>query len=173
MPSKSLQKMNNISFIGMAGCGKSTIGKAVSTKLNVNFIDTDLLIEKKYQASLEEIKNKYDYKFVRAAEEEVILNLNSSNKIIATGGSAVYSNKSMEHLKTFSSIIYIRTPLEIIIERIDIGQERGLAVPVGMSIPDIYSEREPLYQKYHDFILDGSKPVEQLVNEVEKIYLNK
>ena len=169
----SMEKLNNISFIGMAGCGKSTLGKAISDELDINFIDTDLLIEKKYKATLEEIKIENGYEFVRDAEEEVILSLNGITKIISTGGSAVYSKKSMEHLKTFSSIIYIRTPLEIIIERIDIGQERGLAVPVGMSIPDIYSEREPLYQKYHDFVLDGSKPVEQLVDEVEKIYLNK
>ena len=74
----SMQKMNNISFIGMAGCGKSTIAKELSTKLNINLVDTDLLIERKYQASLEEIKNKYDYKFVRTAEEEVILKLDSN-----------------------------------------------------------------------------------------------
>ena len=49
--------MNNITFIGMAGCGKSTIGKAISMKMDVSFIDTDLLIEKQYKASLEEIKN--------------------------------------------------------------------------------------------------------------------
>ena len=165
--------MNNISFIGMAGCGKSTIAKELSTKLNINLVDTDLLIERKYQASLEEIKNKYDYRFVRTAEEEVILKLDSSNKIIATGGSAVYSAKSMEHLKSFSSIIFIKTPLDEIIKRIDIGQERGLAVPLGMSIPDVYSEREPMYQKYHDFILDGSKTIDKLVVEAEKIYLNK
>ena len=48
--------MDNISFIGMAGCGKSTIGKALSIKLGVNFIDTDLLIEEKFKASLEQIK---------------------------------------------------------------------------------------------------------------------
>ena len=76
----------------------------------------------------------------------------------------------MEHLKTFSSIIYIKTPLDIIIKRIDIGQERGLAVPAGMSIPDVYSEREPLYQKYYDFILDGSKTIKQLVDEVKNIF---
>ena len=49
--------MNNITFIGMAGSGKSTIGKAISMKMDVSFIDTDLLIEKQYKASLEEIKN--------------------------------------------------------------------------------------------------------------------
>ena len=53
--------MNNITFIGMAGCGKSTIGKAISMKMDVSFIDTDLLIEKQYKASLEEIKNHKEY----------------------------------------------------------------------------------------------------------------
>ena len=97
--------MNNISFIGMAGCGKSTIGEAVSTKLGISFVDTDLLIEEKHNLSLEEIKNKYDYKFLRTEEENIILNLNSSTQIISTGGSAVYSNNSMQHLKKFSSVI--------------------------------------------------------------------
>ena len=160
--------MNNISFIGMAACGKSTVGKAVAEKLNDNFVDTDLLIERKHGASLEEIKNKYGYKFVRAEEEKVILDLNSSNKIISTGGSAVYSSKSMMHLGTFSKIIYINTPLEIIMKRIDIGQKRGLAVPDGMPIPDIYNEREPLYQKYSEITLDGSMTIQQLVDEVLK-----
>ena len=165
--------MNNITFIGMAGCGKSTIGKAISMKMGVSFIDTDLLIEKQYKASLEEIKIKFDYKFVRAAEEKVILNLNSSNKIISTGGSAVYSSVSMEHLQRFSSIIYIDTPLEIIIKRIDIGQERGLAVPRDMSVAEVYYEREPLYRKHSDFILNGSKSIDELVNDVKKIFLNE
>ena len=160
--------MNNISFIGMAACGKSTVGKAVAEKLNDNFVDTDLLIEQKHGLSLEEIKNKYGYKFVRAEEEKVILDLNSSNKIISTGGSAVYSSKSMMHLGTFSKIIYINTPLEIIMKRIDIGQKRGLAVPDGMPIPDIYNEREPLYQKYSEITLDGSMTIQQLVDEVLK-----
>ena len=160
--------MNNISFIGMAACGKSTVGKAVAEKLNDNFVDTDLLIEQKHGSSLEEIKNKYGYKFVRAEEEKVILDLNSSNKIISTGGSAVYSSKSMMHLGTFSKIIYINTPLEIIMKRIDIGQKRGLAVPDGMPIPDIYNEREPLYQKYSEITLDGSMTIQQLVDEVLK-----
>ena len=81
--------MINISFIGMAACGKSTIGKAVASRIGVSFVDTDLLIEQKHEATLEEIKNKYDYKFVRDEEEKVILGLPSSNRIVSTGGSAV------------------------------------------------------------------------------------
>ena len=165
--------MNNISFIGMAGCGKSTLGNAISKQMNLSFQDTDHLIEKKFNMSLENIKNKFGYEFVRSAEEEVILSLNESTKIISTGGSAVYSEIAMNHLKSFSNIIYIDTPLETIIERIDVGQERGLAVPDGISVSDVYLERKPLYEKFFQFTLDGSKSIQQLVTEVEKIYFNK
>ena len=105
--------------------------------------------------------------FVRSEEEKAILNLDSSFEIISTGGSAVYSEKSMMHLKAFSKIIYIRTPLEIIIDRIDLGQERGLAVPDGLSIAEVYSEREPLYESYSQFTLDGSKSINDLVALVQ------
>ena len=165
--------MNNISFIGMAGCGKSTLGNAISKQMNLSFQDTDHLIEEKFNMSLENIKNKFGYEFVRSAEEEVILSLNESTKIISTGGSAIYSEIAMNHLKSFSNIIYIDTPLETIIERIDVGQERGLAVPDGISVSDVYLERKPLYEKFFQFTLDGSKSIQQLVTEVEKIYFNK
>ncbi len=167
--SQSHIRMNNISFIGMAGCGKSTLGSAVANKIASNFVDTDLLIEDKFKMSLEDVKNKFGYKFVRSAEEEAILSLNSSTKIISTGGSAVYSNKSMEHLRSFSKIVYIDTPLETIIKRIGIGQERGLAVPNGLSIPEVYSERQPLYEKFAEITLDGSKSIDELTKSIEKI----
>jgi len=164
--------MNNITFIGMAGCGKSTIGRGIADKLDVNFVDTDVLIENKHHLSLEQIKQEYGYKFVREEEEKVILGLSNFDKVISTGGSAIYSLKSMDHLKTFSKIVYINTPLEIIIERIDIGQERGLAVPDGMTIPEVYSERETLYEKYAKYTIDGSSSIESLIEEVEDIFVN-
>ena len=83
--------MNSISLIGMAGCGKSTIGNAISKKFNFSFIDTDHLIENKFKMSLEDVKKKFGYEYVRSVEEEVILDLDSSTQIISTGGSAVYS----------------------------------------------------------------------------------
>ena len=164
--------MNNITFIGMAGCGKSTIGRGIADKLDINFVDTDVLIENKHHLSLEQIKQEYGYKFVREEEEKVILGLSNFDKVISTGGSAIYSLKSMDHLKTFSKIVYINTPLEIIIERIDIGQERGLAVPDGMTIPEVYSERKTLYEKYAKYTIDGSSSIESLIEEVEDIFLN-
>jgi shikimate kinase len=158
--------MNNISFIGMAGCGKSTIGGILSSQLDISFVDTDLLIEEKFKLSLEQLKKKKGYEFVRQAEEEVILRLDENIKVISTGGSAVYSEKSMLHLSSFSKIMYINTPLDEIKQRIGDGQERGLAAPDGLSIDDIYKERVPLYNKWADITLNGNKSIEDLISKI-------
>ena len=158
--------MNNISFIGMAGCGKSTIGGVLSSQLGISFVDTDLLIEEKFKLSLEQLKKEKGYEFVRQAEEEEILGLDENIKVISTGGSAVYSEKSMLHLSSFSKIIYINTPLDEIKQRIGDGQERGLAAPEGLSIDDIYKERVPLYNKWADIKLNGDKSIEDLISKI-------
>ena len=158
--------MNNISFIGMAGCGKSTIGGVLSSQLGVSFVDTDLLIEKKFKLSLEQLKKEKGYEFVRKAEEKEILGLDENIKVISTGGSAVYSEKSMLHLNSFSKIIYINTTLDEIKQRIGGGQERGLAAPEGLSIDDIYKERVPLYNKWADITLNGDNSIEDLISKI-------
>jgi shikimate kinase len=158
--------MNNISFIGMAGCGKSTLGGVLSSQLGISFVDTDLLIEEKFKLSLEQLKKEKGYEFVRQAEEKEILGLNENIKVISTGGSAVYSEKSMLYLSSFSKIIYINTPLDEIKKRIGDGQERGLAAPEGISIEDIYKERVPLYDKWADITLNGDRSIEDLISKI-------
>jgi len=150
----------------MAGCGKSTIGGILSSQLDISFVDTDFLIEEKFKLSLEQLKKKKGYEFVRQAEEEVILRLDENIKVISTGGSAVYSEKSMLHLSSFSKIMYINTPLDEIKQRIGDGQERGLAAPDGLSIDDIYKERVPLYNKWADITLNGNKSIEDLISKI-------
>jgi len=158
----------NISFIGMAGCGKTTIGKALSIKLSLSFVDTDQLIENEFKQSLENIKQSKGYKFLRQAEEGIILGLSNDVEIISTGGSAVYSESAMSHLKSFSKLIYISTPLNIIKERIGIGQGRGFAAPDGMSIEEVYNERSPLYSKWADETVNGSLSKDQLIKIISK-----
>jgi shikimate kinase len=158
----------HISFIGMAGCGKTTIGKALSIELSLSYVDTDKLIENQFKQSLEDIKQSNGYKFVRKAEEEIILGLKNNIEIISTGGSAVYSESAMSHLQSFSKIIYISTPLSIIKERIGDGQGRGFAAPNEMSIEDVFYERELLYNKWADKTVDGSLSKDQLIQIISK-----
>lgn len=152
----------------MAGCGKTTIGKALSIELSLSYVDTDKLIENQFKQSLEDIKQSNGYKFVRKAEEEIILGLKNNIEIISTGGSAVYSESAMSHLQSFSKIIYISTPLSVIKERIGDGQGRGFAAPNEMSIEDVFYEREPLYNKWADKTVDGSLAKDQLIQIISK-----
>ena len=152
----------------MAGCGKTTIGKALSIELSLSYVDTDKLIENQFKQSLEDIKQSNGYKFVRKAEEDIILDLKKNIEIISTGGSAVYSESAMSHLQSFSKIIYISTPLNIIKERIGDGQGRGFAAPNEMSIEDVFYEREPLYNKWADKTVDGSLAKDQLIQIISK-----
>ena len=158
-----------ISLIGMAGCGKTTIGKKLAARYNFIFCDTDILIEKKFNMSLQDIKQSNGYKFLRREEEKIILGLDDIYEIIATGGSAIYSAKAMNHLKTFSTIIFINTPLEDIEKRIGDAAHRGFAMPDGFSIRQAYEERLPLYSHFQDISIDGSLSVNESIREIEDL----
>ena len=98
--------MNNISFIGMAGCGKSTIGNAVASRFNLSFIDTDLLIEKEFDMTLENIKKEFGYEFVRSAEEKIILGLDLSSKIISRWQCGIFKKLYESPSKLFKNNLY-------------------------------------------------------------------
>jgi len=153
-------------FIGMAGCGKTTLAEYLNKKFNITFVDTDRLIEMHESMVLEDIKKKNGYMYIRKIEEEIIMSLSNSQKIISTGGSAVYSNKAMDYLSSISKIIFINTSLEIIKERIGINPERGLASPSGESIDNIFMERLPLYRKWSDIEINGNQAISAVAEEL-------
>ena len=96
----------SISFVGMAGCGKTTIGRLFAKKHGVSFIDTDHLIEKKLNKSLQDIKDEKGYMYLREIEQEIVLAIDTSIQIISTGGSVIYSEQAITHLKQISSVVH-------------------------------------------------------------------
>ena len=88
-----------ITFIGMPGCGKSCMGRAVAGKLKMKLIDSDRLIERRYGKKLQELIDELGTEEFRRIEEEALLSIEGDNLIISTGGSAVYSEAGMLHLK--------------------------------------------------------------------------
>ena len=153
-------------FIGMAGCGKTSLAEYLNKKFNITFVDTDRLIEMREGMALEDIKKKNGYMYIRKIEEEIIMSLGNSQKIISTGGSAVYSDKAMNYLSSISKIIFINTSLETIKERIGINPERGLASPSGESIDNIFMERLPLYNKWSDIEINGNQAISAVAEEL-------
>ncbi len=144
----------NITLIGMAGAGKSTVGIILAKNLGRGFLDTDVLIQINRQRTLQNIVDKEGYLALRQMEEEEICKVNLSKYIIATGGSAVYSDKAMRHLSEISTVVFLDTKLEEIERRIHNFESRGLAKAPNQTFHDLFDERDVLYRKYADVIIE-------------------
>jgi shikimate kinase len=138
----------------MPGAGKSTVGVLVAKHLGLGFVDTDLLIQQRAGRRLQEILAGAGYRELRRLEEEAILALDARGTVIATGGSAVYSERAMRHLGGAGVIVYLKAGLGILASRIDDYDRRGIANPAGQSFEEINRERVPLYERYADVIVE-------------------
>ena len=141
-------KAKCITLIGMAGAGKSTVGKLLAHELGWMFIDTDHLIEAQYGASLQAVADTMTKEEFLDMECTVVSNVRASRCIIATGGSVVYRERAMEHLNSLGPVCHLDVPLSAILERISRNPDRGLAIAPGQTIEDLFNEREALYRKF-------------------------
>ena len=92
--------MNNITLIGMPGVGKSTIGVVLAKVLGYQFLDSDLLIQKQEHRRLWQIIEEEGYEGFQNVENRVNAYIEAENTVIATGGSVVYCEEAMKHLKS-------------------------------------------------------------------------
>ena len=139
----------------MPGAGKSTVGVLLAKHLGLNFIDTDLLIQVRHHATLQEIMDSHGYLELRQLEEKILLEMRLANSLISTGGSAVYSDLAMQRLATAGPLVHIDVPLPVLQQRIDEEDGRGIARPPDQDLAGVYCEREPLYQHYANFTVSG------------------
>lgn len=148
--------MKNIVLIGMPSAGKSTVGVIIAKNFGMNFVDTDVLIQTRQGKLLQEILNNEGPGVFLEVEEKTILSLNCTNTVIATGGSAVYSEKAMKHLKKNGIVIYLHINMETVNRRLKNLKTRGVVLEKGQTLEGLYMEREPLYEKYADIKLECS-----------------
>jgi len=168
-------KHKNIVLIGMPGAGKSTIGVLLAKTLNKPFIDTDLLIQQKEKDFLQNIIKTKGIDGFLSIEEGVILETDFENHVIATGGSVVYSEKAMEHLKKNGLAVYLNLTLETIEKRIKNIKSRGIAMEKNQSLQNLYTARKPLYEKYSNFTINcDNKGMEDIIMEITcHVYKNQ
>ncbi len=167
-----MNKKNNITLIGMPGAGKSTIGIILAKYLSFGFIDTDVLIQINHQKSLQQIMDETGYLNLRKIEENEIVKINIEKHIIATGGSAVYSEKAMQHLQRISAVIFLEVEYEALKKRIHNYKTRGIAKSDTQSFRELYDERQMLYKKYGEVIIDcGARDQEEIAEIISDRYL--
>ena len=166
-----MNNKTNIVLIGMPSCGKSVTGVVLAKILNKKFVDGDLLIQEKAGKGLQAIINEDGIEAFKKFEEDVLGSIDVTNAVIATGGSAVYYDSAMQHLKKDGIILYIDVPIEDIKKRLRNIKTRGVAMGKGQTLDDLYALRKPLYEKYAEVTVKSSNR-QSMEDTVEDI-LNK
>lgn len=157
----------NIILIGMPGCGKSTVGVVLAKRLGFRFADTDLIIQEQSGRLLQEIIDSYGSQALLELEQDVLSGWVGDNTVVATGGSAVYSDKGMTHLRKDGVTVYIKLGLEQVEKRLSNLPTRGVAGAEDHSLAELYNERTPLYERYADIVVDAdSQTIEQTIDAV-------
>ncbi len=151
----TVQQSRNLVFIGMPGSGKSTIGVLVAKRLGMGFIDTDLLIQERSGRTLQDIVDHDGYVALRQIEEQVLLGLNVKNQVISTGGSAVYSDSAMNHLKQNGTVVFLDISLDVVVQRIGDYSLRGISRRPNQTLAELFEERFALYTRYADLTIKG------------------
>lgn len=162
-----LAKKDNLILIGMPASGKSTVGVILAKVIGYDFIDSDLLIQKKEGMRLSEIIKRKGIDGFLAVENEVNASIEASKCVIATGGSAVYGEEAMQHLREIGAVIYLQVDYDEIHKRLHNIRQRGVALREGQTLKDLYDERTVLYEKYADLIVrEGSGEIEAVVARI-------
>lgn len=149
------KSIDNVVLIGMPGAGKSTLGVVLAKIVNKQFVDADLVIQNKYGKTLQTLIDERGAEGFIALENETLGEIEVANTIVATGGSAIYSDEAMAHLSEIGAVVYLEISYESLVERLgDLG-ERGVVMRGGgMTLRDLFGERKPLYEKHADLTVD-------------------
>lgn len=145
---------DNIVLIGMPAVGKSTLGVVLAKELGYEFIDADLLIQKREGRLLKEIIADEGVDGFLKIENDVNASINTTKAIISTGGSVIYGKEAMEHLKSIGKVVYLKLDYETLASRLGSLKGRGVVLRDGQTLKDLYDERTPLYEKYADVTID-------------------
>ncbi len=159
----------------MMGSGKSTIGKALSERLNMKFVDTDTVIENKLSLSIAKIFKVKGEKFFRKLEmEESVKLAEKKGFVIALGGGAFINGEIREKIKKSCFSVYLQLSIDKLFERTKNNQKRPLLnnVESEKELKKLYEERKEFYSMA-DYKIDcNSKTKSEIVEEIKKIYEN-
>lgn len=155
-------QMSNIVLIGMAGCGKSTIGKILSQKLGKEFADTDEMIEKAEERSIPEIIEKMGEDFFRCCEN-LAVNIVGKEKsqIIATGGGIITRPENYMPLNQNGIIVFINRDGDKL-------PTRGRPLSQMYGVKALYEKRMPLYKQFAHIEVDGNGTPDQVADQIIK-----
>lgn len=159
-----------ISLIGLPGSGKTTVGRQLSRRLRVPFLDSDTVIEQQLGCSIREFFEREGEQRFRDIETSVIDELTQlSDGVLSTGGGAVLRPENRAHLHGRTRVVYLNSSPDDLFRRLRHDKNRPLlqvADPLGR-LRDLHTQRDPLYRETAHFQVDTGRPsVASLVNMI-------
>lgn len=160
-----LNEKQNIVLIGMPSCGKSTIGKLLSSELNKKYIDTDFEIEKIINMSISDFINQQGEQKFREIEKQVVSDVSKYNGVvISTGGGVILDNENVERLKYNGRLFFINRS----IENLKATDSRPLTSTLE-KLKQIFDIRLPLYKKAADYEINGDIELDDKLEIIKNI----
>jgi len=151
----------NVTLIGMAGAGKSYIGKHLAERLNYTFLDIDSVLEEMHGKELEKILEELgDEQFIETESKTILAaTADKDRHVFSPGGSSIYEPDAMRHLGSVSRIVFLKVPFSVIKKRIGHSPARlGRVVGLGnKSFEELYDDRTALYEKYAHHTVEPEK----------------
>ena len=167
----NLEKLakKNICLIGLMGAGKSVIGKLLAKKLRMRYYDSDKLIVKKFNKSINQIFSDHGESYFRNIEEDIVLSLlNKKNCVISLGGGSILSDLTRKAIFINSFSIYLNVDIEILYERLKKSKKRPLInnKDIKEKLIQLTQERNKYYRKAN-LIVNNLKNTEEALNTIK------
>ena len=158
------RQMKNIVLVGMPGCGKSTVGKALAKRLSRPFFDADQEIVKRAGKSIPEIFQTEGEAGFRKIETEVLFDLcRQSGAVIATGGGAVTVPKNHGILRQNSLVVFINRDIAVL-------PKNGRPLSEQNDLHEMFRQRLPLYRAVCDYEVGGNSEIQTVTDRVAEVY---
>lgn len=159
--------LQNVVLIGMPGSGKSTVGALLARRRGFRLLDTDTLMMERYGKSLPELLALEGVEGFLRLEGLVGESVRGEGRVIATGGSMVFSEGAMRNLKSLGPAVWLDVPVALLELRVALNRNRGIAAARGESLAQIDAVRRPLYRMYADIRVPGEGNVRETVRRIE------
>lgn len=157
-----------IFLIGARGCGKTTIGQALTHACNFQFVDTDLVLQQRSGMSVADIVAAEGWPGFRARETQTLISVTQPGTVVATGGGIILAAENREFMRQHGVVIYLNAPVPVLASRLEAFPEASqrptlTGKPISEEVADVLAQRDALYRETAHYVVDASSSPDQVV----------
>jgi shikimate kinase len=147
----------NVTLIGMAGAGKSYLGKKLAEKLGLEWVDSDVLLSEAFDGrDIQSILDELGEEKYLETEARICIDATKGrdNMLLSPAGSVIYVEEWMNHHRDISEVIYLKVPFDTVEARLKKVPPRAIIGLGRKTLRELYDERHPLYERNADLVVE-------------------